>query len=212
MNNMNNSIEIYSFGYNDRGGKVRWLAEELGLTIQEHKLDLGEHRKPQYTQLNPFAAVPCVKFNDKTLIESTAICSYLAEQFPEARLSVLPGEPNRFEFLKWSSVFSESLEGRLVDYILADKELMPKELQPIYEQGLRFKLKSIQSQLPQSGFILGDRFTIVDIFAGYSLRIAVMTNLIEWQSVSHYLQRLIDRPAAHAAHFFDGLVDYLQQK
>ena len=40
--------DVNSFGMNDRSGKVRWLAHELGLPVKNHKVEMGEHRKFPY--------------------------------------------------------------------------------------------------------------------------------------------------------------------
>lgn len=202
---MSEIIQIHAFGVNDRSGKVRWLAEELGLTVEECKVELGAHRQSPYRDLNPFAAVPTIVFNGETLIESTASCIYLAEKYPQSKLAVFAKEPERYDYLKWISIFSESLESKLVDFILANNGLMPKELQPIYEKTLRFKLRVVKEQLPKSGYICGEHFTVADIIAAYSLKIAVIAGLIEWQDIKFYLAPLMARSAANKARFFDGL-------
>lgn len=207
---MSDTIQIHAFGVNDRSGKVRWLAEELGLDIDEVKVELGAHRQTPYRELNPFAAIPTVVYRGETLIESTAACIYIAEQHPESGLAVFAKEAERYTYLKWTSIFTETLESKLVDYILAKNDLMPKELQPIYEKTLRFKLRIVKEQLPKTGYILGDRFSLADIFAGYSLKIAVLTNLIEWSDIEFYLAPLMERQAANKAHFFDGLKSFLE--
>ncbi len=207
---MSHTIHIHSFGFNDRSGKIRWLANELGLNIEEHKVELGAHRKDDYRQLNPFAAIPTIEFNNQTLIESTATCIYLAEQFPEHNLAIFSKDPSRYHYLKWISIFSESLESRLVDYILANAGLVSKDIQPIYEKALRFKLRIVAEQLPESGFILGEQFTVADIIAGYSLKIAILCDLIDWEAVKHYMHPLMERDAANQAHFFDGLKKHLE--
>ena len=57
---MSASIDLYSFIHFDRGSRVRWLANELGLTIKEHRLDAraGEHKGAAYRAVNPTDLVP----------------------------------------------------------------------------------------------------------------------------------------------------------
>jgi len=209
---MSESIEIYAFGNSDRSGKIRWLGHELGLNVIEHQVELGSHRKPEYRSINPFAAIPTVVFRNQTLIESTAAATYIAEQFPEKQLAVFAKDEARYDYLKWISIATETLEPKLVDYILANNGLFPKEVQPLYEKTLAFKCRVTAEQLPQEGYVSGKHFTIADIITCYSLKIALLTGFLEWSQVSHYVEPLMARPAAQDAHFFDGLKNYLDNQ
>ena len=54
-------IKLYSFVPFDRSCRVRWLAHELGIGIDEHRLDYagGEQKTDAYLALHPFGKVPC---------------------------------------------------------------------------------------------------------------------------------------------------------
>ncbi len=203
---MQNEITIYSFGYNDRSSKVRWLAEELDLSINESQLALGEHRKENYRAINPFASVPAVKWGENILTESTATAIYLAEQFPNRKLIVNETESARFDYLQWVSLFTESFEERLVDCILADMGLVDKSARDIFEKSITFKCHVLLKKLPRSGFLVANRFTLADIFACYSIKLAILTGFIRWNDVSGYLEPLIQRPAAKQSRFFESLL------
>ena len=209
---MTDSIQLYGFGHSDRSGKIRWLANELGIEVEEKKVELGDHRKPEYKAINPFASIPTAVYNGETMIESTACCIHLAELHPESKLAVFAKEPARYEYLKWISICSESFEGRLVDHILANYGLMPEELKAIHEKTLTFKCKVLVEQLPQTGFLVAERFTVADIIACYSLKLAILTGFIEWSQVKEYMSPLMAREAAIKSHFFDGLNDFLSKQ
>jgi len=202
-------LKLYGFGYNDRSGKIRWTAEELEIPIEEVKIELGEHRKPEYRKINPFATIPSAIYKNETMIESTASCVHLAESLPEAKLAVFAKEADRYEYLKWISLCSESLEGKLVDYILANNGLMPEEIKGMHQKTLEFKCRTLVEQLPDSGFLVADRFTIADIVASYSLKLAVLTGFIEWQQIKSYLEPLIQRDAAIKSRFFEGMLEFV---
>ena len=199
------SLVLYGFGANDRSGKVRWLAHELGLTVEEKRLSLGEHRAPEYLGLNPYGAVPAVEFRGRVMTESTATCLYLAESVPESGLAVFAKDAERYDYLRWISVFAETFEGRLVDYLIAGFGLMPETVRDIYQEPLTRKLKALVAELPQSGYLVAERFTVADILAAYSLRLAISAGLLELEQVSGYLSPLMDRPAAQASEFFSSL-------
>jgi len=198
------SLTLYGFGFNDRSGKVRWTAHELGLRVEEKRLGLGEHRKPPYTDLNPFGFVPTAQWQGRTMIESTATCTWLAEQHPEAGLVVGPEEPQRYEYLQWMSSFAETTEAKLVEYLLSKYEMMDEHHARLNGPVLRRRMKVVVDRLPD-GFLVADRFTLADILASYSLRLAVSSDLVPFDDVSHYLQPLMDRPAAKASRFFSSI-------
>ena len=67
-----------------RSMRPRWLLEEIGAPYELVRVDLGkqEHKTPQYLQIHPHGPVPALVDGDLTLIESAAICAYLADKFP----------------------------------------------------------------------------------------------------------------------------------
>jgi glutathione S-transferase len=202
---MTDKVVIHSFGMNDRSGKVRWLAHELGLPVENVKVELGAHRQFPYRDLNPYAVIPTVQWRDETLIESTAICTFMAEQFPNSKLIVMPGEPPRRQYLQWMSIITDSLETKFVEYYLAGVGLMPEETQVLHEKALKFKLKVLLEQMPKEGFLVANRFTLADITLAYSLRLAISAGLLELPQVEHYLTPLMNREAAIMAGFFKAL-------
>jgi glutathione S-transferase len=204
MATMTESITLYGFGDSDRSGKVRWLARELGLEIEEKKVKLGEHRKPPYADLNPMKQIPTVIFRGETLIESTAACHLVAESFEEPKLWIGRGQPERRAYLFWISACAETLEGRLVESTLSKAGVLPETYFEIHERILRSKLRALVKMLPEDGYLCGD-FTLADIVAAYSFRLAVNAEVVEWSDVESYLRRLADRPAARAARFFTSI-------
>ena len=45
--------------------------------------------------------VPALKHGDVVITEAAAICAYLADEFPRAKLNVPVGDPRRGVYLKW---------------------------------------------------------------------------------------------------------------
>lgn len=199
---MTDLVKIHSFGPNDRSGKVRWLAYELGLPVENINISLGDNRKFPYRSLNPYAAIPAVEWRGHTLFESTAICTYIAEQFPEAQLIVASAEADRIAYLQWMAVAADTLEAKLVEYFLAKQGIMPKEFETLHERTVAFKLRVAIEQLPESGFLAGDRLTLADITLAYSLRLGINAGVITLDQVEHYLRPLMERQAAKDAKFF----------
>ena len=202
---MAEQLELYGFGVNDRSGKVRWLCHELGIEGVERRLSAGEHRKGPYADINPYGMVPAVVWRGQRLIESTAICTYLAEQHPDSGLVVAPGEAARADYLQWVALFAETLESRLVENLLGGIGIIPEVFVSTTRPSLEMRLPVMVSRLPESGFLVADRFTLADIEACYSLRLAISAGLLKRERVAGYLEPLIARPAAKASSFFSSL-------
>lgn len=200
---MTEEITLYSFGTRDRSGKVRWLAHELGLQVLDERVGLGEHRRPPYTDQNPLSQIPTALFRGETLIESTAICHFIAEAFDEPKLWIGPGEPRRREYLFWLAAFGEGLEGRLVECILSAPKLVDPRFIELHSPRVRSKLDVLVGMLPSEGYLCGG-FTVADIVAGYSLRLASAMGMVEGDRVAGYMDRLRARPAATSSSFFEG--------
>ena len=68
--------------------KVRMALAEKQLPWESHHLDLraGDQQKPEYVKLNPNAVVPTLVHNGAVFIESTVICEYLDDAYPQPAL------------------------------------------------------------------------------------------------------------------------------
>ncbi len=201
---MPDTLTLYSFSDADRSGKVRWVAEELGLEIIEQRVEFGAHRRSPYRELNPLGQIPTALFRGETLVESTAICHALAEAVDSPRLSVPPGAPGRGLYLRHLATFGETLEGRLVDCAISRIGLIPAGVFDVHEPHLKRRLPAVAAALPATGYLCGDDFTLADVLAGYSLRLAVQLGLLPAAACQPYLGRLVARPAAQRARTFSG--------
>lgn len=81
-------IELYHNNMSVCAQKVRFALAEKKLAWEGHHLNLraGDQQKPEYLKLNPNAVVPTLVDNGTVIIESTVICEYLDDAYPEPRL------------------------------------------------------------------------------------------------------------------------------
>ena len=201
---MSRHIRIWSFADVDRSGKVRWTADELGYEIEEARIKPGEHTAEPYQALNPYQQVPTAELDGQTLIESTAICLALAERHPEAGL-IPAGQPARDRFWQTISLAGTTLETPVVLYYLAKLGFVEPAWAELWAGPLQPRLTTFAASVPRDGYICGE-FSIADICAAYVLRIGVQADLLSLEGkLEAYLRRLMERPAAQAARFFEGL-------
>jgi len=201
---MSRRIKIWSFADVDRSGKVRWTAQELGYEIEEERVKLGEHAAEPYRQLNPYGQIPTVELDGQILIESTAICLVLAERHPEAGL-IPDHRPSREGFWQSLNVAASTLETPVVLYYLSNRGIVDTAWASLWAESLDARLSVFSDSMPRDGYICGD-FSLADICAAYVLRIGVQAGLLTLEgNLAGYLHRLMARPAAQAARFFQGL-------
>ncbi|MET0502215.1 MAG: glutathione S-transferase family protein [Candidatus Binatia bacterium] len=81
-------IELYHNDMSVCAQKVRFALAEKKLKWEGHHLNLraGDQQKPEYLNLNPNAVVPTLVDNGTVVIESTVICEYVDDAYPEPRL------------------------------------------------------------------------------------------------------------------------------
>lgn len=80
-----------------------WLMEEIGQPYERVLTDIstGAQKRVEYLAINPMGRVPALRDGDVTLAESAAICAYVAERYPEAKLAPPLGDPLRAKYLYW---------------------------------------------------------------------------------------------------------------
>ena len=81
-------IELYHNDMSVCAQKVRFVLAEKKLTWENHHMNLraGDQQQPEYLKLNPNAVVPTLVDNGTVIIESTVICEYLDDAYPEPSL------------------------------------------------------------------------------------------------------------------------------
>jgi glutathione S-transferase len=86
-------LTLYDFGNSVCCQKVRITMRAKGLDWESVEVDLfrAEQYAPKYLKLNPKGVVPTLVHNGKAIFESTLICEYLDDTFPEPRL--IPADP-----------------------------------------------------------------------------------------------------------------------
>jgi len=81
-------LELHHNNMSVCAAKVRLVLREKGLAPVEHHYNLrkGDQFAPEYLAMNPMGVVPTLVHDGRPIIESTLICEYLDEAFPEPPL------------------------------------------------------------------------------------------------------------------------------
>ena len=183
-----------------RSSVVHWMLEEVGEPFDLHVLNVkaGENRQPDYLAINPMGKAPALRHNDVIITEVAAICCYLADAFPQARLNVPIGDPRRGPYLKWLFFAPGALEPAIMDRAFKRAEEAPRQALPYGDFDTTMDV--VARAVTRSPFLLGDQFTAADVVIGSMLRWSTLFNLIPARAeFSDYIARFADRPALKRA-------------
>ena len=189
-----------------RAARPRWMLEEIGAPYELARLDLskGEHKTPEYLRIHPHGAVPALVDGDLTLIESAAICMYLADKFPEKKLAPPVGTPARGLYYQWMLYSMATVEPPLLAVFLNTVMLPEAERSAAAVDKGRTQFADVARVLTNalSGrtFILGEQFSAADVMIGGMLGWAAMMGMLgDLPVLQAYLGRLRERPAFQRA-------------
>ena len=183
-----------------RSSITRWMLEEIGEPYDIHLLSLtkGENRAPDYLAVNPMGKVPALKHGDVVITEAAAICAYLADEFPRAKLNVPVGDPRRGSYLKWLFFGPGCFEPAVIDRAAPRKE--PPRRAMLGYGDFDTTMNVVAKAVEQGPWILGGQFTAADVVIGANIRWGMMFKLVpERATFLDYAARIAARPAAQRA-------------
>lgn len=179
-----------------RSSIARWMLEEVGEPYDLHLLDLskGEQHSPEFTALNPMGKVPALRHGEAVVTESAAICTYLADAFPDAGLSVPIGSPERGAYLKWLFFGPGCIEPAMMDRAFPRQDVPQRGT--VGYGDFELVMDVTEKGVEAGPYLMGERFTAADVVVGSNIRWGLMFKLIpERAAFKTYVDRLEQRPA-----------------
>ena len=181
-----------------RSSIVRWMLEEIGQPYDIKLLGKGENREPAYLAVNPMGKVPALKHGDAVITEAAAICTYLADEFPEAGLNMPVGDPRRGPYLKWLFFGPSCLEPAITDEAFKRPEQPPRSA--LGYGDFETTLNVVAGAITPGPYLFGDKFSAADVVIGSGLRWGMMFGLVpKRDEFTAYVARLEQRPALQRA-------------
>lgn len=186
-----------------RSDRILWLLEEAGAgyEVARHDLEKRTQKDAAYLAVNPIGKVPALvdrgpdgAWQGVVVTESLAICAYVADVLPAARLAPAPGTPARAAYATWMAAAASVLEPAFVDMVFPRAEPPPAMALgwPDAEQAQT----ALETRLGQARFVAGDDFSAADIMVG-----GLMQWLVGWGKatpgphLARYLAEIAARPA-----------------
>jgi glutathione S-transferase len=198
-------IKLY-YAPRTRSTRPRWLLEELGVPYDLVRMDLakGDHKKPEYLAIHPHGVVPALDDDGNMVIESLAICLYIADKFPEKEFAPLVGTPERGQYYQWLFYGAATIEPELVRYfvnaVAGDEESRDAKEADAAKRKFDEIAGVLKRALQGKQFLIANKISTVDIALGSMLAWSRSMQLLkDHPDLEGYVRRLTERPAFRKA-------------
>jgi glutathione S-transferase len=140
--------------------RIVWLLEELGA---DYAIDIVSYPKADGSNIDPrnphpHGYTPALAHDGHVVTETGAIALYLTDLFPQSEVGVPVGHPLRARYITWL-FYQVGLTEPLV-YMKGTKLLAQDATMSHLNDAM---MKHIEATLTEGPYILGERFTAVDI-------------------------------------------------
>ena len=180
------------------------MLEEIGQPYRTELLEYDTTMKaPAYLAINPMGKVPAIRHVDTVVTEAAAICAYLADAFPQARLAPPPGDRLRGPYYRWLFFVAGPLEQAWTNKAVGF--VAPQERERMMGYG-RFEhvIDALEAAVSRGEYVVGDSFTAADVYVGSGIGFGMQFGPIEKRpAFERYWQRVSARPAALRAKEID---------
>jgi glutathione S-transferase len=108
-----------------RAAIAKWMLDECGVDYEIVPIDFKkrQHKAPEFLKINPAGKLPALVDGDSRIFEGAAICLYLGDKFPQARLAPQIGSPERGRYLSLMVYSTSQLEPAMGDALLNAQHL-----------------------------------------------------------------------------------------
>ncbi|PMR72070.1 glutathione S-transferase family protein [Billgrantia endophytica] len=182
--------------------RVIWMLNELDLEYEQVPVALmqGEHLQPDFLALNAAAKVPVLVDGNQVITESAAIQLYLAEKYPQAGF-IPSAVEERAQMYRWIFFLMTEIEPPLWriarhTFLYPDEKRLPQDVD-LARQECREMLAVLERHMQEREYVVGDRLSVADFNAAYTLDWANEENLLDAApQLTEYLKAMYARPTA----------------
>lgn len=175
----------------------------------EHIQQMPFTRDEEFKKISPIGKVPAIQDGDLTVSDSTVICEYLEEAYPDN--PVYPTDPATKARARWYEELGSNTVAELAAGIFFQRFMRPMAFKQDPDEELVAKiidkqlpplLDYIETQVPDEGFIYGDDLYVADMslvspfinagYAGYNI------DAERWPKFAEFSERVKSHPAMAA--------------
>jgi len=159
---------FYALGSAAMGTQV--ILEEIGAPYEliQTTIAMDKPRPPEQLALNPNGWIPILVWGEKAMYECAAITMFLCDRHPEAELAPAVDDVQRSLYLQTLVYCSSSVQNAFqLNYYpdrFADSPADEPSAQRRGNRRLRETWKVIDDQIGDNKWVLGERFSAVDIY------------------------------------------------
>ena len=141
---------------------------------------------------HPHGKVPAISDDGEVVYESPAIALYLTDKYPQNQLGPRVGDPTRGAYLSWLCHYTGVFEPAIMcKFLHWEVPRVSPGWVPADEA-----VEAVIAQLRQGPYLLGERFSAVDILYGTSLAMFAGSPMIpQSELIASYAARVTARPA-----------------
>ena len=177
-----------------RAAIAKWMLDECGADYEIVAIDFTkrEHKTPEFLKINPAGKLPALVDGEVKIFENAAICLYLGDKFPEAKLAPQIGAPERGRYLSLMVYSTSQLEPAMGDALLGVTTLAQRGW-----TDFETAKDVVERELGDGPYLFGNWFTAADVMIG---------SMFIWKrmwggppdrpKLEAYVDRLLARPAA----------------
>lgn len=184
-------MKLY-FNPQSRAMIAKWMLDETGLEYELVPIDFkkGEHKSPEFLEINPAGKLPALVDGEIKVFESSAIALYLADKYPQANLAPAIDAPERGRYLSLMVFATSQLEPAMGDSLLG------VETQPARGWNNWETTQDVmEKELAEGPYLFGDWFTAADVMIGSMfLWMRMFKPGEERPALKAYADRLAARP------------------
>jgi len=178
------------------------LLEEIGAAYELVKVDLAtkQHQAAEYKRLNPNGRVPTLVDGDFVLFETAAICQYLIEKHPQAKLAPADLQA-RGRMLQWLTFMTNTIQVAFLDWFHPDWKFSDAARQADLKQAAEAELyrafQVLEDSLPGGDTMLEGGFSAADIYLTMMMRWSrfLPRPMWDWPKLKRIAAATYPRPA-----------------
>jgi glutathione S-transferase len=186
-----------TFYYNpmSRGRIAHWMLEEVDAPyeIKLLKWETKDHKSAEYLKINPMGKVPAIVHKGVVVTENAAICTYLADVFPQAGLAPAVNDPTRGSYYRWLFFAASNVEPAMLDKTNPRKD--SPEANHLGHGSYQDVVSTLETAV-SNDFLCANKFTTADLYMASILEWYIFTKVLDPKPIfQKYIQRCKDRPA-----------------
>jgi glutathione S-transferase len=177
---------------------------ELKQLPYEQEIVVPGSQPADFARISPLGKIPALVDNDIALADSTVICEYLEEQYPE--VATRPATTHQRAHARWLEEFADTVLAesaatlffeRLVKPALMREAADQAKIDIIINERLPQALDYLETQIPEQGFLFDD-FGLADISIGTMFICAeygdYQVDESRWPKLRAFIERVKQHP------------------